>query len=186
MINHTSFMDTLTFMAHVPPTVMLNTNTFAKASLARLPILGTLVCDQGLFPVHFSSERENDFKVDREAQDSVQKESDAFLRRGGNLALFPEGAVNRNPRVLKEFRLGSFKKIMENKMNVYYLVTVGNNEVWPPNTAGGLPRDVWMFLGKMNVDYSDPHLTPERLAQRLRAEMQQKLDDIFRMRDEKS
>lgn len=179
---HTSFYDTILYLWYVPYKYIYNAKTFAKASLRSMPLFGSVIVGCGHFPVYFNSEEATSFSVDKEKQAAVAAEVETWLGQGGSLSFFPEGALNRSPEVLNDFRLGSFNTILSHKLAVYYCVTYGNHEVWNASLKGvpGYPADVFMFLGKYEYD---PNTVDARaLATGLREEMQRHLDDMLALR----
>ncbi|KPI86771.1 hypothetical protein ABL78_4140 [Leptomonas seymouri] len=179
---HTSFFDTMLHLWYVPYRYIYKAKTFAKASLRKLPLFGTVIVACGHFPVYFNSEEQNVFSVDKGKQAAVAAEVEEWLDQGGSLSFFPEGALNRTPEVLKDFRLGSFNTILSRKLALYYCVTYGNHEVWNPSLTGlpGYPANVYMYVGK--YEYDPAKVDAVSLAAGLRQEMQKHLDDMMALR----
>ncbi|KAK7200259.1 Acyltransferase [Novymonas esmeraldas] len=182
---HTSFFDTMLYLWYVPYRYIYTAKTFAKASLRKLPLFGTVLVTCGHFPVYFSSEESNSFSVNKDRQAAVAAEVEVFLNNGGSLSFFPEGALNRTPEVLKDFRLGSFNTILQHKLALYYCVSYGNHEVWSPTLAGmpGYPADVYVYMGK--YEYDANAVDAPALAKGLREEMQRHLDTMLAMREKR-
>ncbi|KPA80631.1 putative mitochondrial acyltransferase [Leptomonas pyrrhocoris] len=180
---HTSFFDTMLYLWYVPYSYIYRAKTFAKASLRKLPLFGTVMVGCGHFPVYFNSEEANAFSVDKAKQAAVAAEVEEWLGEGGSLSFFPEGALNRTPEVLKDFRLGSFNSIMSHKLPVYYCVTYGNHEVWNASLQGipGYPADVYVYMGKYEYDPAKEDAVS--LATGLRQEMQKHLNDMLALRE---
>ncbi|KAG5473880.1 hypothetical protein LSCM1_04515 [Leishmania martiniquensis] len=182
---HTSFFDTMLYLWYVPYRYIYKAKTFAKASLRRMPLFGTVMVACGHFLVHFSSEDVNTFSVNKDKQAAVAVEVEEFLSKGGSLSFFPEGVMNRTPEVLRDFRLGSFKTILQHKLALYYCVTYGNHEVWSPFLKGlpGYPADVYVYMGK--YEYDPDKLDALALARGLREEMQKRINEMLALRRER-
>lgn len=180
---HTSFFDTILYLWLAPFRYVYTAKTFAKAQLRSLPLFGTVVRACGQFPVYFTSDKSESFTVDKEKQAAVAAQVEAFLTAGGSLSFFPEGALNRQPEVLKDFRLGSFNTILQHRLPVYYCVTYGNHEVWHPDLKGipGYPADVYVYIGKF--EYDAGATDAKTLAKDLREEMQRHLTKMIELRN---
>jgi 1-acyl-sn-glycerol-3-phosphate acyltransferase len=180
---HTSFFDTMLYLWYVPYRYIYSAKTFAKASLRKLPLFGSVIVGCGHFLVYFNSEEANTFSVDKAKQAAVAADVEAWLQQGGSLSFFPEGALNRTPEILKDFRLGSFNTIVRHKLALYYCVTYGNHEVWNASLKGvpGYPADVYMYIGK--YEYDPEKEDAKSLSTGLRQEMQKHLDDILALRE---
>ncbi|KPI84438.1 hypothetical protein ABL78_6520 [Leptomonas seymouri] len=176
--NHTSFWDVFGFVCLSPLRHLLYTRTMMKASLRRIPIFGGIFDRVGNFPVYFKSDEEGHFEVDKEKQAAVQVGVDAHVRNGGNLAIFPEGAINRNPRVLLSFRYGTFTTIFEHRMTVYYLVHLGAEKTWPRWTmVGGMPTDMHIRVGRFPIDFDAED--SKQVARRMQIFMQNVYNDLL-------
>ncbi|CBZ23800.1 conserved hypothetical protein [Leishmania mexicana MHOM/GT/2001/U1103] len=182
---HSSFFDTIHFLWCVPHRYIYKVKTFSKASLRKLPLFGTVIAMCGHFPVYFSSPEADSFSVYKDKQAAVAVNVEDFLSKGGSLSFFPEGMLNRTPEVLKDFRLGSFKTILAHKIPLYYCVTYGNHEVWPPSlkTLPGFPADVYTYVGK--YDYNPDEENAHSLSTGLREEMQKHLDKMVALREKR-
>jgi 1-acyl-sn-glycerol-3-phosphate acyltransferase len=189
MANHTSFHDLFGGLWIVPLQYMSLMRIFFKGSLVKTPILGPLLPEAGMFPVHYTSTNYNDFSVARDKQAVVMEAADAYLQSGGSLMLAPEGVVNRTPRQLAEFRVGSFTLAIKYKLPLYYIVYCGHDEVWPAGwSTGGNAADVLYFIGKLPTDYQtpgSPDLDAKALSLKLKGVMQERLDTLYRERDER-
>ncbi|KAG5474173.1 hypothetical protein CUR178_04286 [Leishmania enriettii] len=179
---HTSFFDTMLYLWYVPYSYIYKAKTFAKASLRKMPLFGTVMVACGHFLVYFSSEDVNSFSVEKDKQAAVAANVEEFLSKGGSLSFFPEGVLNRTPEVLRDFRLGSFNTILQHKLALYYCVTYGNHEVWPPALKGppGYPADVYVYMGK--YEYDAEKVDAPMLARGLREEMQKHIDKMLSLR----
>jgi 1-acyl-sn-glycerol-3-phosphate acyltransferase len=176
-------MDTINYLWHVPMRYLQRAKTFNKASLLDMVIFGTLIRNTGMFPVYFVSDRSEEFRVEKDKQEAVNNECHEFLKAGGSLTLFPEGRVSRNPRVINDLRFGSISLILEHRLTVYYILSCGNDDVWPYNSIGGYPANIVMYIGKYDADYADPNITAKTLAEDLKAEMQRQLNHMFEVKD---
>lgn len=178
-INHCSFFDPFLFVGEAPVGYIYNCKTLMKDSLRKIPIMGPIFDRVGHFPVYFRSDKENDFGVDKEKQEAVMAGVNAHLASGGRLALYPEGVVNVNPQILKSFRVGSFNLIVQHKLPLYYMITIGNNDTWPAGAAvGGLPAKIRYSVHQYPVDYSK-EVDAKALCEGLQKAMQQKVDEAF-------
>ncbi|ORC93461.1 putative acyltransferase [Trypanosoma theileri] len=180
---HTSFFDMFFFLWLFPLRFMHNVKSFAKSSLWRLPLMGRVIRACGHFPVYFTSTEASTFSVDKTKQAAVTEEAETFLSRGGMLCFFPEGAVNHTPKVLKEFRHGTFNMVLKHQVPIYYIVYFGCHEVWNPDVKGipGFPGDVFFYAGKYEYE---KNATAAEVSTGLRVVMQAKLDEILERRKE--
>lgn len=154
VLNHTSFWDVFVFIQLVPLRHLLNTRTLMKDSLRSIPIFGGVFDRVGHFPVYFKSNEDGDFEVDKRRQAEVQRRVDLHIREGGNIAIFPEGAVNRHAEQLQAFRFGTFATVVKHSMPLYYMVAVGNEKTWPARSRfGGRPADIVVRFGRYPVDF---------------------------------
>lgn len=175
---HTSFFDTNFFLYLVPFYFVSNAKALAKRSLWNIPLLGMVIRACGHFPVYFNSEDSLSFSVDKEKQMAVTAQTEKFLANGGILCFFPEGALNRTPETLKDFRYGTFNLIVKQQLPIQYMVCLGCNEVWDPVMKGipGFPADLLFFLGKYEYD---KNAEPMVVAKGLREVMQKQLDAMI-------
>lgn len=178
LVNHASFMDTILFLWMVNATYMYRMKTFYKAQLNKMPLLGYVVQSAEMLPVYFVSDEGSEFRVEKDKQAAVLERTERHLGGGGSVCFFPEGAINRvDLRQLQSFRLGSFKMILEHKLNVYYMLTIGTDRVWRvKESLGGHAADVYVYYGKIDIDYSDVTLDAQTLANYCREQMQVRLD----------
>ena len=181
IINHTSFFDAFVFIGSAPPSYLYNCRTLMKSTLRSIPIFGKVFDRIGHFPVYFKSSADGDFSVDKEKQAAVAVRLNEHLKSNGRIALFPEGAVNREPTALKPFRFGTFATIFEHQLPVYYFIAVGNNSAWPATAAvGGYPADIDCILRPFPIQWEKED--PKEVATRLQQEMQSELDKILAAR----
>lgn len=154
LCNHTSFWDTLAYCCICPIPLLYRTRSLLKSSLTKIPAVGYVFGNTGHFKVYFKSDEEGNFHVDAERQAPVTKKMEAFLERGGALALFPEGAINKTPEKLLPFRFGTFATIHQYRLPIFYLVWVGNNKTWPAKASlGGFPADIRVRVGGFPCDF---------------------------------
>ena len=180
-INHTSFLDAFLIATVGPHHYVTTCRTMAKASLMDIPIFGAIFQRVGHFPVYFISDDEGNFSVDKQQQAPVMERVKQYVSSGGRLALCPEGAVNKTPRQLKPFRVGTFAMILELQLPLYYVVTNGNETIWPAKArVGGLPGTVSVRVGQCEVREKDDANT---LAERLQKLMQKEVDKMYAERD---
>lgn len=181
IINHTSFFDAFVFIGNAPASYLYNCRTLMKSSLRSIPIFGKIFDRVGHFPVYFKSSQDGDFSVDKDKQAEVAVRVSAHLNDKGRIALFPEGAINKEPKVLKPFRFGTFATIFEHRLPVYFFIAVGNNESWPASAGvGGYPADIDCVIAPFAIDFDKED--PKDVAQRLQKEMQSRLDQILEKR----
>jgi 1-acyl-sn-glycerol-3-phosphate acyltransferase len=64
-MNHSSYMDSILFVAACPTSVVWRYRTLMKAELFDVPLLGAISRAIGHFPVHFVSKDENEFRVEK-------------------------------------------------------------------------------------------------------------------------
>ncbi|CAC22648.1 acyltransferase-like protein, copy 1 [Leishmania major strain Friedlin] len=182
--NHASFWDVYAFIGLTPFRQLLNTRTMMKSSLRKIPIFGGVFDRVGHFPVYFKSDADGNFEVDKEKQAQVQEGIDAHIASGGNLAFFPEGAINKNPRVLQTFRYGTFHTIFKHRMETYYMVHAGAEKTWPWWTMiGGMPTDMHVRVGRFPIDYD--HEDSKDVPRRMQQHMQKVYNEILAETDAK-
>lgn len=180
-LNHTSFWDAFVFVGSAPVKYIYNCKTLMKASLRKLPIFGPVFDRVGHFPVYFKTSSDGDFSVDKEKQAVVAEQVNIHIAKSGKIAVFPEGAVNKQPTTLSNFRHGSFALVVQHKLKVYYCLMVGNNDSWPAaESMGGYPADIDVVIGHFPVDFATTQ-APE-LAAKLQQVMQQELDEMLAAR----
>jgi 1-acyl-sn-glycerol-3-phosphate acyltransferase len=109
--NHTSYMDTLLFMAILPP----ETKIVAKQELATAPIISTVIRKLG----HILVER-MDFPEG--VRKSVEKIENAL--EDNSVLIFPEGTFSYAP-ALRPFKLGAFKIACEKNIPIISIATQG-------------------------------------------------------------
>ncbi|TPP43040.1 Acyltransferase family protein [Leishmania donovani] len=176
-LNHTSFWDAFVMVGITPMSHLIQMRTLMKSSLRKIPIFGGVFDRVGHFPVHFKSGEDGNFHVDKEKQAIVSQHMRWHLRLGGSVAFFPEGAVNKTPETLQPFRYGTFATVIEHRLRVYYVVSVGSEKTWPPRMAcGGLPADVHIRIGAYPIDFDRD--SSRNVAVGLQVRMQQVRDEI--------
>lgn len=171
--NHTSQIDPFVATAAAPLRIIKSSRSYVKASLTKIPIFKWYFFGAGHFPVHFVSDAAGVFTVDKERQVAVGARVTEHMARGGRLAFFPEGAVNKVPRSpLQPFRIGAFNTIAEFRAPVTLAVFKGCDTAWPPREAiGGFPADITIFFDSFKVDHETE--SPAEVAERLRRMMQE-------------
>lgn len=181
LMNHTSFCDALIIGYYAPIGYQSSCRVMYMRSLAKIPVVGACWPLGQHFPVYFLRNEEGKFSVDVEKQKAVTEDMIAYLKRGGRLMLFPEGAVTKTPDgPLQPFRHGTFKLLVEQKVPVYTLCLYGVHQTWPHNAAlGGYAADVAMSVNKFETRY-DSGETAEQMAERARDLMQ---DEVRKLHD---
>lgn len=177
LMNHTSFWDTFLYTCIVPASLLFRTRSLMKASLSKLPIVGYAFGNTGHFFVYFKSDEEGNFHVDQEKQAPQTKLLEAHLAKGGTLALFPEGAINKTPETLLPFRFGTFATIHQYRLPIFYMVCVGNQDTWPAKApVGGFPADIRIRIGGFPVDFDK--VDGKELSLMVREKMQEEYTDL--------
>jgi len=87
--NHVSFFDTLLVVTWLPCSVLWKTRCYMGAHLYKIPVLGAICRACGHFPVHFTSDQDGKFGVDKIKMQTVEIDVKAHIDDGGVLALFP-------------------------------------------------------------------------------------------------
>lgn len=176
-LNHTSFWDVFEVLGLMPVSHLLYSRTLMKSSLRKIPIFGGVFDRVGHFPVYFKSDEDGNFQVDKERQAAVQVDVNEHLRNGGNIIVFPEGAVNRTPLTLQPFRFGTFATIFEHRLPLYYMVAVGNEKTWPATAAcGGDPADIHVRFGAYPIDFDTQD--SKQVAKEMQEVMQQRYNEV--------
>ena len=158
LINHTSQLDSIFYSACVPTAHIVSLRTMAKSSLFNIPVFGHLLRSCGHFPVFFAKETAmNDFSVDKDAQEKVQKLVEAHIDNGGGLSLFPEGQINRvNSRNLQSFRRGSLQMARKKNMTLWGFLHTGVENIWPHSEpVGGFPGKIRFKLFRIPTKPND-------------------------------
>jgi len=112
--------------------------TMASEHLFKMPIIGALCKGCGHLPVAFTSQKDNDFSVDKEKSADVQLNLEQHVQAGGIGAWYPEGTINAgDPTKLQTFRAGGFTLATRVDCEIWCLATVGNAVCWPKRAAMG-------------------------------------------------
>lgn len=182
MLNHTSFMDPITYFWIVNNHFHGQSKTFYKEQLARIPVVGKFFFGPAHFPVYFLTDRGDEFRVQKDKQAAVFARFCTHLDNKGSIHFCPEGAVNRqNLRELQPFRSGLFQPFIQHRLPLYFYLTVGNDKVWRQNDAiGGHSATIYVYIGKIIVDYNAANLDANVLAELVRNQMQQRLDEMYK------
>eukprot|EP00796_Vickermania_ingenoplastis_P009321 gene9321-6558_t len=177
-LNHVSMWDILHVITVVPRSHLVSIRTLMKHTLRNVPIFGGCFDRVGHFPVYFTRNVGECFTVDKEKQAKVQLDVEKHIQRGGNVAFFPEGAMNKTPTELLPFRYGTFETIFRHRMPVYYMVTVNNDKAWPRGEMlGGNPVNTRSRIGSFPIDYDAGKSTRELVGE-LRDYMQKMYDEL--------
>lgn len=138
--NHTSFLDTVLFVALCPMSVLWRTRTFMSAHLFSLPLLSTMCKAIGHFPVHFLKGEYGKFSLNQEKMGPIMERAHKHLDDNNVLCLFPEGQQNKTPEKLLPFRYGTFKIAKRHNAKLWGWCTINNEKSWPlKSQIGGLP-----------------------------------------------
>ncbi|CAN0505833.1 unnamed protein product [Ectocarpus sp. 12 AP-2014] len=182
LMNHTSFGDSIMFVATTPSNIIWRYRTLMKSTLFDWPFLGGVCRMVGHFPVLFRSKDEDSFAVDKPEQAKIMEKVKAHVESDGCLCLFPEGKINRNPAVLCPFRRGTFGVAEEMNMAVVSLTTVGCDESWPKESpVGGLPARIVIRLTE--IAEAGHGLTAAALQEKAEASMQADVTSLLQERD---
>jgi 1-acyl-sn-glycerol-3-phosphate acyltransferase len=162
MCNHTSFWDSLNYSCELPLLQAPSKKTLMKASLASMPIAGMLFFKvMGEFPVYFAGEGEHDFGVDREKQEQVSRDINAWLASGNGITYCPEGRINHEPDVVQALRYGMLKTLAESGHPIFVFTQWQNHVFWPKGAPiGGCAADISVTLGEYK--YKGPGGKPPR------------------------
>jgi len=175
--NHVSNIDPFVFSAITPLAVIRNVRTFLKASLLKLPLFGAINRRCNHFPVYFNSKEQNNFGVDKDRQAEVAAKVEKHIGFGGVIALYPEGQLNRNPKIIQEFRRGSFATALKHQMQIFGMITYGCEDAWPlPVALGGFPSTIYVKNVKLG-DASEGK-TVEELTDLIQKRFQQEFNQI--------
>ena len=173
-LNHTSFLDAIIFAGYCPTDIIIHVRTLLKYSLTQIPLFG-FVCNMcGHFPVHFKSTQTGNFSTDKDAMNKVmQKVNDHIYNSkynkeyqpkdkslgNGSIVFFPEGQIGKIPSSIQSLRRGSFKMALDNNMNIYTMIMVGNQDSWPRKASiGGLPATINIGLDRVQVNTEDDYI----------------------------
>lgn len=117
--NHLSYLDPLLFLSLLP-----RNKTIVKTKFFRAPVFGSLVDISGYLP----STTEGIY-----ASKMIQRveKMDAFLKRGGNLFVFPEGTRNPDAGV-DALHKGVFKIARMTKCPIHVLGVSGTDTLFTP------------------------------------------------------
>lgn len=178
-MNHTSFMDSVMFVALCPADVIWRYRTLMKAELFNIPLLCGVSKAIGHFPVHFLSSRDDEFQVERAKMAPVMTDVRAHVAAGGCLTIFPEGGINKGPEgTLLSFRPRSLAMAAEHGMEVVTLSATGCRVCWPKRSyVGGLPSRITVRLSQ--VVNRDSGLDAAELVELTRSVMQRELDSMM-------
>uniref|UniRef100_A0A7S2TYK1 Phospholipid/glycerol acyltransferase domain-containing protein n=1 Tax=Lotharella oceanica TaxID=641309 RepID=A0A7S2TYK1_9EUKA len=163
MLNHTSRLDGLLTAMIAPADVIKRSKSYVSSFVFEIPIFGGIVSRIGHRPVHFKSDADGFFSVDKDKQMKEFVKMSSFLKHNhGILVYCPEGAINKNPKQLLAFRRGSFKHASSLKAEMWSLTFLNNNLAWPRKTAlGGLPAPIFYSLRLLT---ESAHGSPKQLA----------------------
>lgn len=138
--NHSSFLDVPVSATCLPAWAFLRSRTYMGAFLFGVPLISTVCKSVGHFPVYFASKEDGVFKVEHDKMEKVEKEVDQFVAKGGWMAFFPEGQVNKTPDEILPFRYGGMKKALVKDAPLIMFVAYGNPKICPANAMiGGKP-----------------------------------------------
>ena len=133
--NHASYLDSPLLMSVLPA----GARFAAKARLARLPVLGTVIRRAGHIPLR---------KDDQAQRIEGVEDLRAPLSRGEPLCIFPEGTFDEVPRLLP-FRLGAFRAAVDAGCPVVPVAIRGARRVFPAGT--------WLLRpGRIAVTFGPP------------------------------
>ena len=184
--NHLSNFDPFLCTAMGPLATIATSRSYFKGSLANLPVFHWYFKGCGHFPVFFTSKKDGDFSTDKEKQARTAEIAEKHFSRmspRGRLAMFPEGAVNKNPDDgVQACRIGGMNAILKHKMPVTVICFAGQEVTWgAKHPMGGPPT---LIVGKMKTfavgDYDTE--TATGLADRLRKTLQEGYEEAKQLR----
>jgi 1-acyl-sn-glycerol-3-phosphate acyltransferase len=137
--NHSSYLDILVIMAHVPA----GAHFVAKSEVGKWPIIGPILVRGG----HLAFDRQ-----DPKARVQQAEVVEAALRQGESVVIFPEGTFTEAAGI-RPFQLGAFKSAVATGRPVCPVALRGAREILRDKTY--LPR-----FGRVSVEFG-PLLQPE-------------------------
>lgn len=141
LINHSSFFDSIVATTLTPFPAVKRVRMLMMAQVAKMPLIGVICTACGHIPLPFKSSAGDNFELDKGETDKKMAELDAHVKAGGAAGWFPEGRIKTgNMHEIGAFRAGGFKLTVDNDMEVWAIVNVGNSLFWPKKaSAGGIP-----------------------------------------------
>jgi fatty-acyl-CoA synthase len=140
--NHSSYLDVLVTMAHVPA----GAHFVAKGEVSNWPIIGPILLRGG----HMAFDRQ-----DPKARVQQAEVVEAALRHGESVVIFPEGTFTEAAGI-RPFQLGAFKSAVATGRPVCPVAVRGAREILRDKTY--LPR-----FGRVSVEFG-PLLQPEPIS----------------------
>jgi fatty-acyl-CoA synthase len=140
--NHSSYLDILVVMAHVPA----GAHFVSKSEVASWPIIGPILLRGG----HLAFDRQ-----DPKARVQQAEVVENALRRGESVVIFPEGTFTEAAGI-RPFQLGAFKSAVTTGRPVCPVAVRGAREILRDKTH--LPR-----FGTVSIEFG-PLVRPEPLA----------------------
>jgi len=158
LMNHASISDVILFVSQVPTSLCIRTKTLISGFLLNMPVVGTLARSIGHLPVPFV--RHDAFDVDQEkmqwTKDMMKDMLEGRVPFATVLAFFPEGEMSKSFHSRKgvtellPFRKGGFALALEQDVEIWTLVSVGQEAFWPQTSLlGGLPSRIGMRFSRL-------------------------------------
>lgn len=145
--NHQTYIDP--FWLSLP--IKRPTRYLAWSAAFRWPVVGTGLKWLGAWPLALEG-----------SDPAAIRTSLQWLRNGGVVVIFPEGARSTDTGALDRFKVGAVRLAMEAQVPILPVTIRGGNRVWPRG---------WRFprLGKVVVTYHPLHHPEQRLDEETRA-----------------
>lgn len=183
--NHNSKLDSLMLTGLLPTWLGPRMRAMIKLALFDEWLFGWICKAVGHFPVYFKGSQSGDFSVDKQQQQRVANEMDAFLRDDGGLLVFAEGQLNKTPRKIQTLRRGSFTLPIQLKRPIWAFINVGCEQVWPYGCMmGGKPGNIYVRAFKI-VDNAADYDNVE-LANLAGLALQNNVDQLYKLADAKA
>lgn len=192
LMNHTSASDVILFVSQVPTSLCIRTKTLISGFLVKMPIVGTLAKSIGHLPVPFL--KDDSFSVDQAKMKCTQEKIKAMLEGevpfAKVLAFYPEGVLaktfnsRRGNTELQPFRKGGFTLALEHDVEIWTLVSVGQEAFWPQTSLmGGFPSRIGMRLSRLckssrEAVHSEGDAAKIELAELCRSSMQKTATEL--------
>ncbi|KAJ1447917.1 hypothetical protein M885DRAFT_541065 [Pelagophyceae sp. CCMP2097] len=149
LVTHASYLDAILIYKLFPGDFVARSKTIASGALRKLPLLGAICEGCGhIFLGYRASKDPASFGLEEASREKVRLVVEDHMHKNdghsnGVLFMAPEGMVNPNPSVLMPFRTGGMRIALDNDIELWAAVFVGNEVSWPKLAAiGGYPGDI--------------------------------------------
>jgi fatty-acyl-CoA synthase len=133
--NHSSYIDILAMLAHLPASVRF----VVKGEALEMPIFGRIARRTGQLTFNRS---------DPQARIQQAQEIDATLKRGESVVIYPEGTFTAVAGV-RPFQLGAFKAAVDTQRPICPVTTRGARQILRDKTYLPRPGSVTMIFGPL-------------------------------------